>query len=253
MTKSAVSFSINLKTKLKLNITWHYWLGGQFWVGWSWGWRGVAYTDFFINKCGLELEKDIMERAEANKKISESVSYIWANSDFVIVCERPKEINRNNDGALHNPRGMSISWSDGWGLYHLNGVRFDEELFLKVTSGTMPFSDILSIPDIDQRVQAMKYGDVWEFVKHAKGELLDTHSKFGKDGREVKYWLYTFPAGEIFTEQAYYMIYEDSMTPKEKTHMQGVVKTNTVAEAMAWKQHITPELWTSLVLDVDFT
>jgi len=261
MTKTAVKFSIELKNKLKLNISWHYWLGGQFWVGWGWGWRGVAYVDFLINKCGLELTTDLMERAEANRKIAESVSYIWPNSDFVMVCARPKAIHRNQQGLLHNTRGKSIEWPDGWGLYHLNGVSFDEALFERVTSRKMSLADVLKIEDIDQRKQAMRFVNVWDFIKEAKGEEIDTYTKIGaKDGRKIKYWLYEFPADpDLFPKGAKYAIYEDSMVGKAEYHMQGVLmEHNTVAEAFAWKQSdnlytVTPKQWEELQLDVDFT
>ena len=38
----------------------------------------------------------------------------------------------------------------------------------------MPFEEILKIVDVDQRTQAMRYGDVREFLKHTKSALLDS-------------------------------------------------------------------------------
>ena len=128
----------------------------------------------------------------------------------------------------------------------------------------MPFADILKIEDIDQRKQAMKYGNVWDFVKHVGGIELDTDMKVGaKDGRKIRYWLYKFPAAlpkndPIFAKDAYYAIYEDSMLGAAEIHMQGVPACKTIAEAFAWKQSddwytVTPEQWKDMVLDVDFT
>jgi hypothetical protein len=260
MTRRAVKFTIELKTKLKLDLRWQPWLGGQFWVGWGFGWRGIAYVDFFVRKCGLELSKDITERFEANRKVSESVCYIWPNSNFVMVCARPKAIHRNQQGTLHNTRGMSIEWPDGWGLYHLNGVRFDEALFNRVTSQKMEFAEVLKIEDIDQRKQAMRFVNVWDFIKEAKGVELDTYTKTGLDGRQIRYWLYQFPANaDLFPRGAKYMVYDDSMTGAAEQHMQGVLmEHNTVAESMAWKQSsdvytVTPEQWELLELDVHFS
>lgn len=136
------------------DISWHYWLGGQFWVG---GWYyGNAFVNFFIDVCGLILDKDIMERALIYRKINESVNYIWANRNFVIVCDRPKEIHRDDQGQLHNEKGMSIKYGDGWGLYHLHGVSFEKELFDKVISRQMSVQEIVQIKDTDQRIQATK-------------------------------------------------------------------------------------------------
>ena len=168
------------------NLEWNYWLGGQFWVGY-WYWYGVATCDFLFNECGLELSKDIMERAEANRKISESVNYIWPNRDFVMVCARPTKILRDDQGRLHSENGMAIQYPDGWGLYLLHGVQFPEELYRKVTSGTMPFEEILAIEDIDQRTQAMKFGDPKKFLEHVKAKKLDERIKFSTDGKQINY------------------------------------------------------------------
>ena len=43
----AVHDAVKIATKAGLTLNWHYWLGGQFWVG-GWGW-GVA----FVNRCCL--------------------------------------------------------------------------------------------------------------------------------------------------------------------------------------------------------
>ena len=100
---------------------WHFWLGGQFWVGW---WGISYYVSFFLDVCKLDVSKDIRERVEAYRKVNESVNYIWANRDFVMVCARPKKIKRNSLGQLHNINGKAIEYPDGWGLYCLNGVTY---------------------------------------------------------------------------------------------------------------------------------
>jgi len=237
--RSAVSTAVK-----ETRLTWHYWLGGQFWIGGRiWG---VAFVNFFFDVCKLKLSKDMMERAEAYRKVCESVNYVWPNRDFVIVCARPKEIHRNDRGLLHNTSGKSISYPDGWGLYHLNGVYFDENLYNKVTSGKMPFKEILAIKDIDQRTQAMRFGDVWEFIKYAKGKKLDECAKERGNGTTIRYWLYQFPKGHVFTEKAYYAIYDDLVPGSSKQFMSGVRPCKTVAEAMAWKFQSTPERWLTM-------
>ena len=143
-------------------------------------------------------------------------------------------------------------------MFYLQVVNFPEDLWAKVVSKQMPFADILKIVDIDQRKQAMKYGNVWDFVKHNKGKEIDSAIKVGeKDGRKIHYWLYEFPVGDLFTKTVHYMIYEDSMLGAAAFHMQGVPPMKTVAEAMAWKQSdelhtVTAEEWEALVLDRDF-
>jgi hypothetical protein len=192
-----------------------------------------------------------MERVEAYRKVCESVNYIWPNRNFVIVCARPKTISRNANGRLHRTDGKAIEYPDGWGLYFLNGVRFDEELYMKVMSGKMPFEDILAIKDIDQRTQAMRFGDVDSFIVHAKGEMIDETYKERKDGTHIRYALYRFPAGDVFAKEAHYAIYDDLVPGTGKRYMSGVPKMGRVADAMAWKfsdrwHETTPEAWMAM-------
>ena len=181
--------------------------------------------------------------------------------DVLFVCEKP--VCQWSNALLHSEVKPAIGWKDGTGIYFLNGVKFDEELWRRVVSfkenKNMPFEEILAIPDIDQRIQAMKYGNIWDFVKHAKGKLLDQYTKRRyQDQAPVRYWLYKFPKGEIFTQDAYYMIYDDTMLLSVKQHVQGVEKSATVPEAMAWKRSnefftLSPEEWKLSVIGLNQT
>ena len=202
-----------------------------------------------------------MERAEANRKISESVNYIWPNRDFVMVCDRPKEINRNEQGRLHNRKGKSIEYKDGWGLYHLNGVKFDEETYYKVTADyedkLLPIpvgwklspkekaAFILAIEDVDQRTQAMAFLEPQKLIDALNGKIVDSYTKIASNGKEVKYILYTFPKGDIFTQNAFYAYFTCPSTDKE--HLEGVIESKTVPEAMSWRDDTTEEEWKSRV------
>ena len=101
-------------------IEWHYWLGGQFWVGGWWG--GPAFVSFLTDVCGLELPIDISERALAYRKICESVNYVWPNKSFVMVCNRPKFIKKDEQGRLHSQTGHAIQYRDGWGISAWHGT-----------------------------------------------------------------------------------------------------------------------------------
>ena len=112
-----------------------------------------------------------MERAEANRKISESVNYIWPNKDFVIVCDRPKEIHRNQEGRLHNTQGLAIRYGDGWGLYYVHGVKFTEEQFKRIANASI--TDIIAWEDIDQRSALLRERPVKELLENVPKRLID--------------------------------------------------------------------------------
>jgi len=109
-------------------ISWHHWLGGQFWVGGYW-YGSPAYFAFITDVCGLKLDPGIIKQATAYRKICESVNYIWPNTYFVMVCARPSKIQLQA-GRLHCETGRAIEYPDGWGLYSLNGVTVPEWLVI---------------------------------------------------------------------------------------------------------------------------
>lgn len=62
----------------------------------------------------------------------------WFKSDgSIVACENPVEIYLDEQGRLHNANGMSIKFSDGWGMWHINGVMTDEQVVLHPESQTL--------------------------------------------------------------------------------------------------------------------
>jgi hypothetical protein len=48
-----------------------------------------------------------------------------------MVCARPSEIHKDDQGRLHNESGLAIKYPDNWGLYSINGVVVDEQIVLR--------------------------------------------------------------------------------------------------------------------------
>ncbi len=211
----------------------------------------IAYGDFMYSQGFIKDNTELFYKwADV---ISDAGMAIYTE-DTCYLLAKPKVL-LDTAGNNHSDREKAIKWGDNSGMYYLHGVRFEEDLWQRVTSRTMPFADILAIEDIDQRKQAMKYGSVWDFVKHCNAKEIDTYTKVGSDGRQIRYWLYEFPATtDMFPNGAMYAIYDDSMLGAAETHAQGVPKEcRTVPEAMSWKQYITAAQWEALELDKHFT
>ena len=153
-------------------LQWHYWFGGQFWVGYGYyGWYGPSSVSFLTKVCKLKLSKDIQERADIYQKLLQSVNYFWTNKHFVMVCARPTKINRDEQGRLHSLTEKSIIYPDGWGLYHIHGVKFTEEQFEKQKTASV--AEILSWEDIDQRSVLLRERPVDELLKNVDKKLID--------------------------------------------------------------------------------
>lgn len=209
----------------------------------------LAFYDFFKEVCKLE--------AQTNKlsglwKISKNAGWYLPHQNICWISERHNFLSQNNEGRLHNDKRMAVSYPDGFGIYALNGVRFPEELWKKVTSKEMSFNEILKIVDIDQRTQAMKYckEGAREFYTRIGGKVIDTVTKLDINTEPVKYELWELPKGDIFTKNVHYVIYNCPSTGKEYT--KGVPEFKTVAEALAWGMSddvsvLSPAQWSLLV------
>jgi hypothetical protein len=91
----------------------------------SWGQHDAAwlgYYDYFLNECDLESCKKLLPLMNLAKETGWHLFY----TDIAILSERPIELHRNNDGALHRDGGAAIKWADGYELFRLNGIEVPE-------------------------------------------------------------------------------------------------------------------------------
>jgi len=109
-----------VKPERREGASWHSWMGGQFWPAWS------AHARALMDVCGWKPDQDVKERIEAYEGTVRSACYWWPNTRFVIVCERPARISRDDRGRLHHESSKAIEWADGWGIHCWHGVRVPE-------------------------------------------------------------------------------------------------------------------------------
>ena len=202
------------------------------------GW--VSFYDYFT-------EIKILKNKNFNSYLKYMKSGVFMSifaENYAFVCRRPKSIKRNSNSALHSDNSPAIEWRDGYKLHYLNGVSFPEELWTKVISKQMPFEEILAIKNIDQRVQAMKYGNEEEFLKNTKAELLD------KSERRNELWFIPKSSG-LFTIDAYFLKYTCPSTGR--VYMSGIDpeigKEKKADLAQSWKHGFTLENYLNLQIE----
>jgi hypothetical protein len=210
-------------------------VGAYFWAD------DLAFADVFVATGVLSKQK--AKELEEYKKLLETQRIAVLTEDVAYVLVAPI-VRRNERGQLHHTKLPAVQWGKS-GQYYLNGVSFPKELFERVTAENVSAKDILSIEDIDQRTQALRFMPAEDMVKELKGELLDEVDKLTVTGEPVNYKLYKFPKGAVFTEDAYYVLFDCPSTRKK--HIEGFEKASTVAEAMAWAEETTEEDWKSRI------
>lgn len=102
-------------------------LEGQFWVG-GW-WSAPSYLSFLVDVCELELEPETHNLYLDYRALCESSNYVWVNSEFMIICDRPRSIVLDPDsGELHNIEGPAISYDGGFNVYAIEGYVVPEHV-----------------------------------------------------------------------------------------------------------------------------
>jgi hypothetical protein len=118
--RDAVDGAVRVAVHGAVGGNWYRYIGGQFWVGGWWG--SPAFVSFFRDVCGLHLDPAIAARAAAYQATCESACWWWPHRDFVIACERPRIISRDDQGRLHSETGNAIEFRDGWGVAAWHGT-----------------------------------------------------------------------------------------------------------------------------------
>ena len=185
----------------------------------------------------LEYCELLMQAKEAG------LGYMIEWEDTLYLVSTPL-VKINGLNQFHSDNSPAIKWKEGQEIFYLNGVLFPQELWKEVTSGKMPFEKIMAINDIDQRTQAMRYGDVNKFLEHTKSILLDESKRGNK--------LYKIPKeANVFTADTYYLVYSCPSTGK--VYMSGVPKelgeTKNSDNCQAWKHWLSLEAYKILTIE----
>lgn len=164
------------------NNTYHGYEFGQFGI-----FDGVR-TSYFREVCGLKFPKYLFE------DIAAFTGCWWWLDNFIIVSDRPRQINIDENNRLHSTTGPAIEWRDGSSLYAWHNTLVPAKLITNPDDYTS--EEIKKLENTEMiRALAEKLG--WEKYINKLGievidsytdsktglkyELLDSCHKFGRD------------------------------------------------------------------------
>ena len=185
------------------------------WLTWA-GW--YAFGEYI----GVTFDKNIFK---IFMDFVMNVSFIIPYEGIAFVSETPEIIHWENK-RLHNITGAAVSYKDGYSLYSIHGIRFEKELWEKVTKKTISPKELMSITNIEQRMAALKVVGIEYIFEETNVELLD---------RVKGYYLYKLEG--VFSQPAYYLKYKDPST--ERVYLSGIDpkigKEKDAIKALRWK------------------
>jgi hypothetical protein len=117
------------KAKEEIKKWGNYYQGGNMWSAWD------CYLTAARDILGLKLKSHAAYSSwESLAKLG---GFRFMHSKFCMVTAFPEIIKTNEIGQPHNESGPSHQWPDGWSLWHINGVRVDEQIVMQPETQTI--------------------------------------------------------------------------------------------------------------------
>lgn len=126
----------------------HY-QGGNLWSGYD------SYLTAFRDVLGLELE--CFEKYKWWEMAAIHGSFRYLHEEFCIVADFPDRICLNEDNVPHSEDGPSHRWRDGWSLWHVGGVRVDEQIVMQPETQTLQQIEGENNQEV-KRIRIERYG-----------------------------------------------------------------------------------------------
>lgn len=193
-----------------------------------WGSLDSYWISFykFCEEIGAEYEKEDSELLDLWAQLATACGWWYPYENVCFVSKKATAINLNEENQLHNEDGPAISHEDGFNIYALNGVAVPRWL-IETPNDEIDPNKILTIDNAEQRMIAMRYVGLENFLSSLPHKVIDTDSGYELldvtiDGRE----------GCIYLKM-------DNPSVPGKVHLEGVApEIKTVSEALDWRFQI---------------
>ena len=162
---------------------------------------------------------------------------IWTAIFFenvAILSMTPSKVLLDDNKRLHSVSEPAIQFRDGYSIYRIHGIEFDEKTFYDLTQRKIPVKDILQLENIEQRYVALEYYGFDTILDELNARLID-ESPRGNKLYEIDF---AGSAGNVVTTK--FLKYSCPST--ERNYGSFVKPEITQADqAMAWKHNCTEE------------
>ena len=174
-----------------------------------------------------------------------SCGWCYTFENIVFVCEKPCELHINDEGMLHKDGGMVLKYSDGYGIYMLNGVKVPE--YLAVTpEANLELDFFKKEKNVDVKAEFIrKYG-----ISRMKdmGKKVDSYKNYSHDEWWVKSEYELIDMSTLFTSVKYAPhLLMRNQTIKELYHLEGVgPECKTLDQAIKWRENTKNESYKTI-------
>jgi len=178
-----------------------------------------SYYSFFKDECSVKYK--CVKKYEIYEKLCE-LSFVYPLKNVCFVSEKPIEINIK-DKHLHADGKPALKYSDGFGLYRLNGIDVPKWLVLDNAERIDP-KKFVEIKNVEVRREFVRKVGIDRIVHELGAKLLEKSEdgvyellNFDWDGKERIFLKMINPSMKCF-------------------HVEGVaIECKTIRQALAWR------------------
>lgn len=132
----------------------------------------LSFYDYFREVVGLTDETD---KCRGLIECAKECGWLYPAKDICFVSEKPIEIHFSESGRLHNENGAAVLYSDGWGIFYLNGVRVPKEI-AATPAADLSADLVLTTENAQVRAEIVKKIGLERLIKDLHAECLEVSS-----------------------------------------------------------------------------
>lgn len=179
----------------------------------------------FCEEIGAEYDKEDSELLDIWAQLTTACGWWFPFKEVCFVSKKPTSIIINENYEIHNPDGPAVTHADGFNMYSLNGTSVPKWL-IETPNDEIDPSQVLNIANAEQRMIAMRYIGLENFLGSLPHKVVDTDS-----GYELL---------DVTIEDREGCMYLKMKNPSTgQIHLEGVApEIKTVQEALDWRFQI---------------
>jgi hypothetical protein len=161
--------------------------------------------------------------------------------DECFICTNPIAIRFDDKDRLHGGEKPAIEFADGHSYFLVRDVYFEAEVWKKIQSRTMPITEVLNLPNVEQRSVAIEFVGPEAILEQCDAVKIHGTTARGNTLYDVKLKM---GDGNSFNDGGHYTykLLQYACPSTDRKYASFVPENiNDADEAMAWKFYLTKE------------
>lgn len=197
----------------------------------------VNFYEYWEDVVGIEYDHKAKEGLDIIKRITNSCGFYYMFDTTLVICDRPEQINLNEDLVIHNEKGPAIRYRDGFSIYAINGHTVPSFVIEEPEKITAEI--ITNEGNAECKRIMMEIFGISEYLVETGAKVIDVDAGLGLEGsamrsliedNEGNKWLV---GSDGSTKRVYHMPVAKHVMTCGEAHksISGIDESNLIAEA----------------------